>query len=46
MSCRFVHTGGRPGFLPAGSSGSSAAHCASVRSARLLTTKVATEVSV
>ena len=42
MSCRFVHFGGRPGFLPRGSSGSSTAHCASVRSARLLTVKVAT----
>jgi len=26
MSCRFVHPGGRPGFLPRGSSGSSTAH--------------------
>jgi hypothetical protein len=42
MSCRFVHFGGRPGFRPRGSSGSSTAHCASVRSARLLTAKVAT----
>src|SRR5436305_8656369 len=42
MSCRFVHFTGRPGFLPRGSSGSSTAHCASVRSARPLTVKVAT----
>src|SRR6266436_6615520 len=42
MSCRFVHFGGRPGRRPRGSSGSSTAHCASVRSARLLTAKVAT----
>ena len=42
MSCRFVHFGGRPGFLPRGSSGSSTAHCASVRSARPVTVKVAT----
>src|SRR6266480_4833918 len=42
MSCRFARFGGRPGFLPAGSSGSSTAHCASVRSARPLTAKVAT----
>ena len=36
------HFGGRPGFLPLGSSGASAAHCASVRSNRLGTGKVAT----
>jgi len=42
MSCSFVHFGGRPGFRPDGSNGSGTAHCASVRSARLLTVKVAT----
>jgi hypothetical protein len=41
MSCRFAHFDGRPRLL-AGSSGSSAAHCASVRSARAVTAKVAT----
>ena len=35
MSCRFIHFGGRPAFLPTGSSGSIAAHCSSARSARL-----------
>ena len=35
MSCRLVHFGGRPGFFPTGSSGSSTVHCASVRSAIL-----------
>jgi hypothetical protein len=34
ISCRLVHTRGRPGFLPPGSSGSSRAHYASVRSPR------------
>ncbi len=34
ISCRLLHFGGRPGFLPRGNSGSSTFHCASVRSAR------------
>ena len=34
ISCRLVHIGGRPGFLPRGNSGSRRAHCASVRSPR------------
>lgn len=34
ISYRRVHIGGRPGFVPSGSSGSSRAHCASVRSPR------------
>src|SRR5882757_12528 len=34
MSWRLLHFGGRPGFLPTGSSGASAAHCPSVRSPR------------
>src|SRR5262249_54883133 len=42
INCRFVHFGGRPGFLPPGSSGASTAHCPSVRSARPRTIKVAT----
>ncbi|WP_405594495.1 carbohydrate-binding protein [Streptomyces sp. NBC_01410] len=37
MSCRLVHTGGLPAFLPIGSSGSSRDHCASVRSPRATT---------
>src|SRR5262245_12721311 len=32
ISCRLVCTGGRPDFFPAGSKGSSFAHCAFVRS--------------
>ena len=32
--CRRVHTGGRPGFLPWGNSGSRRAHCTSIRSPR------------
>ncbi|KPH97828.1 intradiol ring-cleavage dioxygenase [Actinobacteria bacterium OK006] len=35
ISCRLAHVGGRPGFLPFGNSGSSTAHCASVRSPRV-----------
>src|SRR5215207_5847625 len=34
MSWRLVHFGGRPGFLPLGSNGSSLAHCSFVRSPR------------
>jgi hypothetical protein len=34
ISCRRVHIGGRPGFLPFGNSSSSTAHCSSVRSPR------------
>ncbi len=34
INCRLVCTGGRPGFLPTGSKGSSFAHCAFVRSCR------------
>jgi hypothetical protein len=34
ISCRLAHVGGRPSFLPFGNSGSSTAHCASVRSPR------------
>lgn len=30
INCRLVCTGGRPGFLPTGSNGSSFAHCAFV----------------
>jgi hypothetical protein len=41
-----VHVGRRPGFLPRGSSGSSTAHCASVRSARPVTAEGGHEVSV
>src|SRR5205823_7009566 len=41
MSLRLACSGGRP-RLPPGSSGPSTAHCASVRSARLVTAKVAT----
>ena len=33
MSCRFVHFGERPAFLPRGSSGTNRAHCTSVTSA-------------
>jgi hypothetical protein len=32
ISCRLVHIGGRPGFLPRGNNGSRQAHCVSVRS--------------
>ena len=46
MSWRLVHVGGRPGFLPRGSNGSSTAHCASVRSARTLTGAVGTRSPV
>jgi hypothetical protein len=45
MSCRFVQLGGRPAFFGAGSSGSSAAHCPSVRSCRLVTGYSGHEVS-
>src|SRR5436309_492927 len=41
MSLRLACSGGRPSLLP-GSSGPSTAHCASVRPARSVTTKVAT----
>src|SRR4029453_18503055 len=34
MSWRLLHFGGRPAFLPVGSSGSSLAHCSLVRSPR------------
>jgi hypothetical protein len=34
ISCRLVHIGGRPDFLPLGNSGSSTAHSPSVRSPR------------
>jgi len=40
MSWRLVHFGGRPGFLPTGSSGASAAHCPSVRSPRPMAVEV------
>ena len=46
MSCRFVHFGGRPGLAAAGNNGSSPAHCASVRSSRLVTARVATRSPV
>ena len=46
MSCRFAHTGGRPGFFPFGSNGSSTAHCASLKSARPLTGTVGTRSPV
>jgi hypothetical protein len=46
MSCRLVHFGGRPGFFPTGSSGSSTVHCASVRSARPATITLATRSPV
>ncbi len=36
VSCRRVHIGGRPGFVPLGSSGSSRAHCARANRVRLL----------
>ena len=42
MICRLLHFGGRPVLLRAGSSGSSTAHCASVRSNRPVTARVAT----
>ena len=42
ISCRLVYFRRRPGFLPRGSSGSSTAHCASVRSARPITGSVGT----
>jgi hypothetical protein len=45
MSCRLVHFGGRPGFLPVGSSGSRIAHCASDKSARPVTATLTNEVS-
>src|SRR5512133_2476475 len=34
ISCRLLQVGGRPDFLPVGSSGSSLAHCSLVRSPR------------
>ena len=46
ISCRFVHVTGRPGFLPRGSSGSSTAHCASLRSKRPVTGTVGTRSPV
>jgi nucleoside-diphosphate-sugar epimerase len=46
ISSRFVHVAGRPGFFPRGSSGSSAFHCASVRSKRLVTSTVGTRSPV
>ena len=42
MSWRLVHLGGRPCLRAAGSNGSSAAHCASVRSCRFVTATLAT----
>jgi hypothetical protein len=42
MSCRLVHSDGRPGLRPTGSSGARTAHCASVRSCRPVTATVAT----
>src|SRR5690606_40133869 len=42
MSCRLLHFGGRPAFFGRGSSGSSTAHCASLRSNRLVTATLAT----
>lgn len=36
VSCRFVHFGGRPAFLPRGSGGSTCARSAAFRSARLV----------
>jgi hypothetical protein len=42
MSCRLLHFGGRPGFLPLGSNGSNTAHWTSVRSARPVTATLAT----
>ncbi|TCO55670.1 hypothetical protein EV192_10792 [Actinocrispum wychmicini] len=46
INCRLVHFGGRPGFFPTGSSGSSTAHCASVRSARPVAATLATRSPV
>src|SRR6266480_7455122 len=37
ISCRLLQVGGRPGFLPLGSNGSSLAHCSLVRSPRPMT---------
>lgn len=34
ISCRRLHLGGRPGFLPLGNNDSNRAHCVSVRSPR------------
>jgi hypothetical protein len=42
ISCRLVYFRRRPGFLPHRSSGSSTAHCASVRSARPVTSTAGT----
>lgn len=46
MSWRFVHTQGRPGLIGRGSSASSTAHCASVRSARPVTATLVTRSPV
>ena len=46
MSRRVVHFGGRPGFFPTGSNGSSTFHCASVRSARPVSATLATRSPV
>ena len=42
ISCRRGYVRGRPGFFPLGSSGSSTAHCSSVRPARPVTGRVDT----
>ena len=41
-ACRLLHFGGRPAFFGRDSSGPNAAHCASVRSNRLVTATLAT----
>jgi hypothetical protein len=46
MSCRLSHFGGPPRTGCAGNSGASAAHCASVRSCRLVIDRVATRSPV
>jgi hypothetical protein len=46
MSWRLVHFDGRPDRLATGSSGPRIAHCASVRSNRLVTARVATTVTL
>jgi len=46
MSCRLLHFDGRPDFFGLGSSGSSLAHWASVRSNRLVTAMVSTRSPV
>src|SRR3954470_12644541 len=46
INCRLFHNDGRPGRDGAGSNGSSATHCSSVRSNRLVTAKVSTRSPV